>query len=244
MSVVSVTNAEIVHKVVYVGPEGSGKKTTVQTIHRLTKAGVRGPLRRLSTRLAPGITMDFFTLRIGRIRGYDTRIQICTAPGSKDAERVRRVILRGADCVIFVADCQIERLGSNLAFLYGFRAGEQCAPDGIEGPAPVVYQLNKIDLPEVVEPARLAEILITGNAPCFSTSALDGTGVYGPLQAAIKLSIFRAKTPRHLEVGPFALAGRRPHNKPGGALMTQTPEIPPGRPSPCRELMPCDLFDS
>ncbi|TET44378.1 hypothetical protein E3J62_10510 [candidate division TA06 bacterium] len=225
MPVVSVTNAEIVHKIVYVGPEGSGKKTTVQAIHRMTKADMRGPLRRLSTKFAPGVAMDFFTLRIGRVRAFNTRIQVCTAPGCKDADKVRRVILRGADCVIFVADCLIERLSSNLASLYSFRADEQGTIDGSEAPLPVVYQFNKIDLSEVVEPARLAEILIIGDAPYFATSALDGAGVYEPLRAAIKLSVSRAEAPRPLEVGAFSPGERRRRKKARNSLTALRQEV-------------------
>lgn len=229
MPIVSVTNAEIVHRIVYIGPEGSGKKTTVQSVHRLTKVGQRGPLRRLSTRFAPGIAMDFFTLRIGRVRGFSTKIQVCTTPGRRDADKVRRVILRGADCVIFVADCQIERLSSDLASLYTFRAGGRDAADSSEGPLPVVYQFNKIDLPEVIEPARLAEILITGDASYFATSALDGTGVYEPLRAAIKLAMSRSERPETLEVGAFSAGERRCRKKARNSPMTLTPEVSSGR---------------
>ena len=226
MPIVSITNAEIVHKIVYVGAEGSGKKTTVQCIHRLTKTSQRGPLRRLSTRFAPDIAMDFFTLRIGRVREFNTKILLCTAPGRKDADKVRRVILRGADCVIFVADCQIERLSSNLSSLYSLREDRQ---DAAESPLAVVYQFNKIDLPDVVEPARLAEILITGDAPYFATSALDGTGVYEPLRAAVRLTMSRSESPRTLEVGAFSLEERRRRKKARNSLMALTQGVSSGR---------------
>ena len=229
MPIVSAANAEIVHKIVFVGPEGSGKKTTVQCVHRFTKADQRGPLSRVSTRFAPGIAIDFFTLRIGRIRGFNTKILLCTAPGRKDADKVRRIMLRRADCVIFVADCQIERLSSNLTSLYSLRENRRDAADSFESPPAVVYQFNKIDLPDVVEPARLAEILITGDTPYFGTSALDGTGIYEPLRAAVKLTMSRIESPRAQEVEPFSSAERLRRKNARNSLTALTRGVSSGR---------------
>jgi len=186
MSVVSPSNADVVYKIAYIGPEGSGKTSTLRSIHRLARGSIKGPLKYLATELAPGTTLELLTLNLGQIRGFRTRVEVCTAPGHTRWNEIVPVILKGASCVVFVADSQIKRVGPNLDSLYNFRANEETigASSGI--PRPIIYQFNKVDLPEIVEPSRLAEILGIGDIPYFTTVALRGIRVYRPLQAAIE----------------------------------------------------------
>ncbi|MFQ5907098.1 MAG: hypothetical protein ACE5JA_11085, partial [bacterium] len=146
-------------------------------------------LRYLTTELAPGTTLELLTLNLGEIQGLQTRVQVCTAPGHRRWREIIPVIVKGADCVVFVADSQIKRVGPNLDSLYDFRTSEERKADSSDAAKPVVYQFNKVDLPETVEPSRLAEILGVGDAPYFTTVALQGIRVYQPLQAAIEQAI-------------------------------------------------------
>ena len=190
MSVDNTLNGERILRVVYVGPEGSGKTTTLLAIHRLSKEPVRGPLRYLCSQLAPKSTIDLLTLQLGNINGLKTTARLYTVPGHKQGREVLTRIVRGATSIIFVVDSQIEKVGPNLDFIYEFRTNI-IANASIEGSVPpVVYQFNKSDLASTVEPSRIAEILGIGDEAYFSTAAIDGTGVFVPLKTAIERSIW------------------------------------------------------
>jgi hypothetical protein len=182
------------HRILYVGPEGAGKTSTLLAVHRLSREPVRGPLRYLSSRLAPKSTIDLLTLELGLVEGARTRALLYTVPGNKEGLKLLSRIVRSATCIVFVSDSQIARVGSNLDFIYEFRTNIMGSAGFGSSAPPVIYQFNKMDLPATVEPCRLAEILGISEEPYFSTAAITGTGVFVPLKTAIERSIwFRAR---------------------------------------------------
>lgn len=190
MPVNNLPNNRRMYRILYVGPEGAGKTTTVLSIHRLSREPIRGSLRYLNSRLYPKCTIDLLTLELGPIGGVRTTAKLYTLPGHKQARALLSRIYRAATCIILVADSQIESVGKNLDFIYDFRTNVMCGGD-IDGTAPpVVYQFNKMDLPSTVQPSRMAEILGVGEEAYFTTAAIDGTGVFVPLKTAIERSIW------------------------------------------------------
>ncbi len=189
------------YRILYVGPEGAGKTSTLLAIHRLSREPVRGPLRYVSSRLAPKSTVDLLTLELGLLQGIKTRALLYTIPGHKEGLKVLSRVVGCATSIVIVADSQIARVGLNLDFIYEFRTNIMGSV-GRERPAPpIVYQFNKMDLQATVEPCRLAEILGVGDEPYLSTAALSGTGVFVPLKTAIERSIWFSASLKRAKVG-------------------------------------------
>jgi len=200
MSVNDPSNVRRVYRIVYVGPEGAGKTTTLLAIHRLSREPVRGPLRYLSSQLIPKSTLDLLTLELGTINGLRTTARLYTAPGNKECHRFLSRIVRGATSIVFVTDSQIAKVGSNLDFVYEFRTNiiSRASTDGLA--PPIIYQFNKSDLPSTVEPDRMAEILGIGDEAYFTTAALNGSNVFVPLKTAIERSIWFLEARRGTKV--------------------------------------------
>jgi signal recognition particle receptor subunit beta len=194
MSVDNALSARRIYRVVYAGPEGSGKTTTLLALHRLSKEPVRGQLRYLTSRHAPKSTIDYLALDLGKVNGLRTTARLYTVPGHKEGNAVLSRMVRGATSIVFVADSRIDKVGANLDFIYEFRTNV-LASASIDGTIPpIIYQFNKSDLASTVEPSRIAEILGIGDEPYFATSAIDGTGVFVPLKTAIERSMWFVNT--------------------------------------------------
>ncbi len=177
---------EVNVKIVYYGPPLSGKTTNLIQIHSKTDPRIRGELVSLKTREDRTIYFDFLQLELGQIEGLKPRFNLYTVPGQIRYVASRKLVLQGADGVVFVADSQAQMRRSNIAAM---RNLEQNLRELGLDPSnfPLVLQLNKRDLPGLAPTALLRADLGHNGAPCFSSVATEGVGVFDTLKAMIRL---------------------------------------------------------
>ena len=185
MSFINYAAREINCKLVYYGPGLCGKTTNLQHIYKKVDPGAKGKLISLATETERTLFFDFLPLELGTIRGFKTRFHLYTVPGQIFYEASRKLILKGADGVVFVADSQLERVEANIQSLADMRQhlGDQgIDPDKI----PLVIQYNKRDLPNAIPIDELQKTLNPRNLPWFEAVAPQGTGVFETLKAIAK----------------------------------------------------------
>ena len=175
-------------KIVYYGPAMSGKTTNLQIIHSRTNPQIRGDLVSLKTRGDRTIFFDFLQLELGQVKGLKPKFNLYTVPGQVIYAASRKLVLQGADGVVFVVDSQTSRLVDNV---YSFRAMRKHLTElGLDPRrVPCVIQFNKRDLPDIAPvPALQRYFRAHGNSmPTFESVAIQGIGVFETLKAAIKL---------------------------------------------------------
>src|SRR4051812_37905737 len=181
---------ELTAKVVYYGPGLCGKTTNLQWIHEKTPIKNKGKMLSLATEADRTLFFDFLPIELGAIRGMKTRIQLYTVPGQVFYNATRRMVLKGADCVVFVADSQEPMLEANLESFKNL--GENLEANEIN-PAeiPMVLRFNKRDLPNALPIEILNERMNERNHPFFEAVALKGIGVEETLKGATAL-VFRS----------------------------------------------------
>ena len=188
---------EVNCKIVYYGPGLGGKTTNIQYIYNKTNPQARGKLITLDTDTDRTLFFDFLPLSLGDLRGYRTRFFLYTVPGQVFYEATRKLVLKGADGIVFVADSQVERMDANLESLDDMRRnlGEQ----GLDAETiPMVLQYNKRDLQNVEEVETLrAELNIRG-VPDFEGVATTGHGVFDTLKTTVKSVIRELRRGRGL----------------------------------------------
>jgi len=183
---------EINLKVVYYGPALSGKTTNLQTIHAKTNPNIRGKLVSLKTRGDRTLYFDFLQLELGQIAGLKPRFNLYTVPGQAYYVGSRKLVLQGADGVVFVADSQRQRLKANSESVHDM--GENLRALGFDPQTmPLVLQCNKRDLPDIVATPLLQQRLGLDSIPCFESVATQGTGVFDTLKAIINLVVAQAQ---------------------------------------------------
>jgi signal recognition particle receptor subunit beta len=177
---------ELTAKVVYYGPGLCGKTTNLQWIHEKTPIKNKGKMLSLATEADRTLFFDFLPIDLGTIRGMKTRIQLYTVPGQVFYNATRRMVLKGADCVVFVADSQEPVLDANLDALANLK--ENLEANEIDpGEIPTVLQYNKRDLPNALPVEILNEKLNPRGLPFFEAVAMKGQGVDETLKAATGL---------------------------------------------------------
>lgn len=192
MSFINYAAREINCKLVYYGPGLCGKTTNLQHIYTKVDPGSKGKLISLATETERTLFFDFLPLELGTIRGFKTRFHLYTVPGQVFYDASRKLILRGADGVIFVADSQLERLESNVESLENLE--DNLAEQGLNlETLPYVIQYNKRDLPNAVPVEELQAALNPRNAPWFEACAAKGIGVFETLKGAAKLVLNELK---------------------------------------------------
>jgi signal recognition particle receptor subunit beta len=239
---------ELTAKVVYYGPGLCGKTTNLQWIHEKLPIKNKGKMLSLATETDRTLFFDFLPIELGTIRGMRTRIQLYTVPGQVFYNATRRMVLKGADCVVFVSDSQEPVLEANLESLENLRQNleaNEIDPDEI----PMVFQYNKRDLPNALPIEILNERLNPRGLTFCEAVALRGHGVEETLKAATTM-VFRSLASKYgapAEPGtdPIASAGTpppaaKPHPAPGASApaAAQAPPQPPPRtavPVPPRE---------
>jgi signal recognition particle receptor subunit beta len=172
---------EINCKIVYYGPGLGGKTTNLQHLYDITGAANKGKLVSLATETERTLFFDFLPIDLGTIRGLRTRFHLYTVPGQVFYDASRKLILRGVDGVVFVADSQEERLDANLESLSNL--DQNLKEHGFDlGKIPYVLQLNKRDLPNAMPADQLKRLLLVKGEPVFEAIAKDGTGVVDTLK--------------------------------------------------------------
>jgi signal recognition particle receptor subunit beta len=179
-------------KVVYYGPGLCGKTTNLQYIYTHTSNDSRGEMVSLETETDRTLFFDLLPIDVGSIGGFNTRIQLYTVPGQVFYNTTRKLVLKGVDGVVFVADSQKPMLAANLESLRNLE--ENLAEMGQTFETlPVVLQYNKRDLPDVVSVEEMNRSLNPKNWPHFEASAVTGTGVFDTLKGISKLTLVSLK---------------------------------------------------
>ena len=180
---------EVAAKLVYYGPAQCGKTTNLTWIHENVSFIVKGKLLSLSTDSDRTLFFDFLPVELGTIRGMRTRLQLYTVPGQVFYEATRRMLLKGADGVVFVADSQASMLDANLASLESLK--ENIRLNELDPGLPIVMQYNKRDLPNILPVAVLNAKLNPKGLASFESVAVKGVGVEDTLKGVTKL-LFRS----------------------------------------------------
>ncbi|MGB3904528.1 MAG: gliding-motility protein MglA [Anaerolineae bacterium] len=175
---------EINLKIVYFGPALSGKTTNLQCIHSRTNPRLRGELICLKTRGDRTLYFDFMQLELGRIQGLKPKFNLYTVPGQPCYVASRRLVLQGADAVVYVADSQLNRLKANIDTMRRLEENLQALGVSLHD-FPIVLQYNKRDLPTIAPIALLRMQLARDGIPQFQSVATEGIGVIETLKAAI-----------------------------------------------------------
>jgi mutual gliding-motility protein MglA len=183
---------EINCKIVYYGPGLCGKTTNLQYIYKRTNPEAKGKMISLATETERTLFFDFLPLSLGEIRGFKTRFHLYTVPGQVFYDASRKLILKGVDGVIFVADSQLERLEANQESLDNLRTNLAEHGYSLEK-MPYVIQYNKRDLPNALPVEELRPILNPTNQLDFEASARTGQGVFETLKAVSKLVLTELK---------------------------------------------------
>ena len=185
MSLVNFTTREITCKIVYYGPGRSGKTTNLHYIYGRVPDSRRGRMVSLATQTDRTLFFDFLPIDLGQISGFSTRFQLYTVPGQVFYEASRKLILKGVDGVVFVADSQEERMDANIESLYNLE--ENLRAHGFDlMKVPYVLQLNKRDLPRIIPAEDLAAELQKKGEPVVEAVASTGVGVFDTLKAVAK----------------------------------------------------------
>jgi hypothetical protein len=183
MSLVNFTTREITCKIVYYGPGRSGKTTNLQYVYSQVPTDRKGKMVSLATQTDRTLFFDFLPLDLGTISGFTTRFQLYTVPGQVYYNATRKLVLQGADGVVFVADSQLRQLDENMESMQNLHAN--VLEHGVDiRTLPMVLQFNKQDLPPelILTPPELEEALNFRGLPAFPADALHGPGVFETLK--------------------------------------------------------------
>ncbi|OIQ18443.1 MAG: gliding-motility protein MglA [Bacteriovorax sp. MedPE-SWde] len=192
MSFVNYNTKEINCKIVYYGPGLGGKTTNIQHVYQKTAGGNKGEMVSLNSENERTIFFDFLPLDLGEIRGFRTRFHLYTVPGQVFYESSRKLILRGVDGVVFVADSQVERMEANIESLKSLENNLAEQGYDIEN-IPLVLQWNKRDLPNVSAVEDLNLTLNRFKRPAYEGIATEGPGVFETLKMISKLVLMNLK---------------------------------------------------
>ena len=185
MSFINYSSREINCKIVYYGPGLCGKTTNLQYIYMKTNPDLKGKMISLATETERTLFFDFLPLALGQIRGFKTRFHLYTVPGQVFYDASRKLILKGVDGVVFVADSQIERMEANVESFDNLRTN--LAEQGYElAKIPCIMQYNKRDLPNVAPLEEMRRLLNPTGIPELEACATVGTGVFETLKTVAK----------------------------------------------------------
>jgi signal recognition particle receptor subunit beta len=190
MSLVNYSTREITSKIVYYGPGRSGKTTNLQYIYGQVPEDRRGKMVSLATETDRTLFFDFLPLDLGTISGFQTRFQLYTVPGQVYYDATRKLVLQGADGVVFVADSQRAQEGENIESFRNLQVN--LLEQGVDPrQIPIVLQYNKRDLPDVMNLDELDDLLNYRDLPRYEARALAGAGVFDTLRGVSELVLRR-----------------------------------------------------
>jgi mutual gliding-motility protein MglA len=192
MPLVNYAAREITCKIVYYGPGRSGKTTNLHYIHGHVPEDRRGAMVSLATKTDRTLFFDFLPLDLGKVSGFTVRFQLYTVPGQVYYQTTRKLVLQGADGVVFVADSQALQRDENIESLRDLHAN--LAEQGVDARTlPLVLQYNKQDLPRelILDVDALDDALNFRGVPSHRADALRGTGVFETLRSVSELVLRR-----------------------------------------------------
>ena len=192
MSFINYASREINCKIVYYGPGLCGKTTNLQYVYQKTAPDAKGKMIRLAPESDRTLSFDFLPLALGEIRVFKTRFHLYTVPGQVFYDASRKLILKGVDGVVFVADSQEERYDANVESLDNLRFNLKEQGYDLDK-IPYVVQYNKLDLPNVMSVEDMRRELNPTNVPDFKACATSGEGVFETLKAVAKLILIDLK---------------------------------------------------
>jgi len=185
LSFINFAAREINCKIVYYGAGLGGKTTNLQVIYQKTADQQKGKMISLATETERTLFFDFLPLDLGSVRGFKTRIHLYTVPGQVFYDASRKLILRGVDGIVFVADSQEQRMDANVEALENLMSNLK--EHGYDfNKIPYVLQLNKRDLPNILSVDMLATELRKKNEPIVEAVAFQGVGVFETLKEIAK----------------------------------------------------------
>lgn len=221
---------ELTAKIVYYGPGLGGKTTNLQVLHRRLEPGTAGDLLALSTDTDRTIYFDLLPVELGEVKGYTIRFQLATVPGQTAFNETRKVVLQGADGVVFVADSQWTMLPKNLESWQSLR--ENAVANGIAfDTLPVVVQYNKRDLPDILSVEAMEEALGFSAYPHVEAVAREGQGVTETFKLISKLTFLdllkrlQGRPPAEVASAP-PLPGEVRDSRPPLTLVRPEPDEP------------------
>jgi signal recognition particle receptor subunit beta len=192
VSFINYSSREINVKIVYYGPGLCGKTTNLQFIYRRTNPDQKGKLISLATETERTLFFDFLPLALGEIKGFKIRFHLYTVPGQVFYAASRKLILKGVDGIVFVADSQLERMESNMESIDDLRIN--LAEQGYElDKLPYTIQYNKRDLPNIVPVEDMDRVLNPRNVQWFEGVAVTGKGVFETLKSVARQVLFELK---------------------------------------------------
>jgi mutual gliding-motility protein MglA len=190
MSYINHLAKEINCKIVYYGPGLCGKTTNLQVLFDRTRADAKGKMISLATDTERTLFFDFLPIDLGSIKGFKVRFHLYTVPGQVFYDASRKLVLKGADGVIFVADSQPDRTEANIESLENLEAN--LAAQGAKlSEVPYVLQYNKRDVPGAMSIDTMREQLNAMGVPEYEASAASGEGVFETLKGLSKLVLVR-----------------------------------------------------
>jgi hypothetical protein len=192
MSFINYASREINCKIVYYGPGLCGKTTNLQYIFQKTNPDIRGKMISLATETERTLFFDFLPLALGSIRGFKVRFHLYTVPGQVFYDASRKLILKGVDGVVFVADSQVERMEANAESIENLKINLQEQGYDLDK-LPYVIQYNKRDLPNIASLEELRALINTRGVPDFEGCATTGQGVFDTLKATARLVLIELR---------------------------------------------------
>jgi signal recognition particle receptor subunit beta len=186
MSFINYSAKEINCKIVYYGPGLCGKTTNLNYIYKKARPESKGKMISLATETDRTLFFDFLPLALGEIKGFKTRFHLYTVPGQIFYDASRKLILKGVDGIVFVADSQVERMDANMESFDNMKLNLQEQGYSLDK-IPYVIQYNKRDIPNCVPVAEMKNVLNVDGVPDFESCAIEGSGVFDTLKSVIKL---------------------------------------------------------
>ncbi|MBT8395315.1 MAG: gliding-motility protein MglA [Gemmatimonadetes bacterium] len=188
MSMINYASREINCKVVYYGSGLGGKTTNLEYVYSRVNPDTKGKMISLATDTERTLFFDFLPIDLGEIRGFRTRFHLYTVPGQVYYNASRRLILKGVDGLIFVADSQRSRLEANIEAMHNLYENMESYGYDVET-IPFIIQYNKRDLPDIMSVEELRSVLNPMGVPDFEAVAVEGEGVFQTLSAVSKLVV-------------------------------------------------------
>ena len=230
---------EINCKLVYYGPGLSGKTTNLEVVHKKAPASKKGELTSIATEGDRTLFFDYMPLELGKVGGMNTKFQLYTVPGQVYYNATRKLVLQGADGVVFVADSQPDKMDENLESFQNLE--ENLREQGLDPKTiPMVLQYNKRDLPNVHTVEELDRLMNKYGCPTFEAVAVTGEGVFPTLKKLAQIVLEKLNREYGLQSdspggGPAAAGG-----KPGGGAPSKPPAPTPAKvePPPAAKVEP------